>query len=260
MRLTDRVALVTGSSRGIGAAIAKRLAADGAKIILHASATRERAEQVAAAIRSDGGSADIVIGDLAGRETPARIVGEAFAVHGALDILVNNAAVMVPSPVTAPDIDTIDLELAVNVRAVILTTAEFARLTQSPHGRIINISSIAGTHGSYGRPVYSAAKGAMEAYTRAVAQELGERGITVNAVQPGTTRTEVLEQTEASEGRSWSDIVSRWTALRRLGRPEDIADIVAFVASDEGRWLTGVTLAATGGAVAAGSTIAAYTE
>jgi 3-oxoacyl-[acyl-carrier protein] reductase len=257
MRLTDRVALVTGSSRGIGAAIAKRLAADGAKIILHASATRERAEQVAAAIRSDGGSADIVIGDLAGRETPARIVGEAFAVHGALDILVNNAAVMVPSPVTAPDIDTIDLELAVNVRAVILTTAEFARLTQSPHGRIINISSIAGTHGSYGRPVYSAAKGAMEAYTRAVAQELGERGITVNAVQP---RTEVLEQTEASEGRSWSDIVSRWTALRRLGRPEDIADIVAFVASDEGRWLTGVTLAATGGAVAAGSTIAAYTE
>jgi 3-oxoacyl-[acyl-carrier protein] reductase len=260
MRLTDRVALVTGSSRGIGAAIAKRLAADGAKVILHASATRERAEQVAAAIRAKGGSAEIVIGDLAGRETPARIVGEAFAVHGALDILVNNAAVMVPSSVFAPDIDSIDLELAVNVRAVILATAEFVRLTQSPHGRVINISSIAGTHGSYGRPVYSAAKGAMEAYTRAVAQELGERGITVNAVQPGTTRTEVLEQTEAGEGRSWSDIVSRWTALRRLGRPEDIADIVAFVASDEGRWLTGVILPATGGAVAAGSTIAAYTE
>ena len=260
MRLTDRVALVTGSSRGIGAAIAKRLAADGAKIVLHASATRERAEAVAKTIRDAGGSADIVIGDLAGRETPARIVAEAFAVHGALDILVNNAAVMVPSPVTAPDVDSIDLELAVNVRAVILATAEFVRLTQSPHGRVINISSIAGTHGSFGRPVYSAAKGAMEAYTRAAAQEIGERGITINAVQPGTTRTEVLEATETSEGRSWSDIVSRWTALRRLGRPEDIADIVAFVASDEARWLTGVTLAATGGAVAAGSTIAAYTE
>jgi 3-oxoacyl-[acyl-carrier protein] reductase len=260
MRLTDRVALVTGSSRGIGAAIAKRLAADGAKVILHASATRERAEEVASAIRGEGGSADIVIGNLEGRDTPARIVGEAFAVHGALDILVNNAAVMVPSPVAAPNVETIDLELAVNVRAVILTTAEFARLTQSPHGRIINISSIAGSHGSYGRSVYSAAKGAMEAYTRAVALELGERGITVNAVAPGTTRTEVLEQTETNEGRSWSEIVSRWTALRRLGRPEDIADIVAFLASDEGRWLTGITLAASGGAVAAGSTIAALTE
>jgi 3-oxoacyl-[acyl-carrier protein] reductase len=260
MRLTDRVALVTGSSRGIGAAIARRLAADGAKIILHASATRERAEAVAAAIRAGGGTADIVIGDLEDRETPARIVGEAFAVHGALDILVNNAAVMVPSSVFTPDVDSIDRELAVNVRAVILATAEFVRLTQSPHGRVINISSIAGTHGSYGRPVYSAAKGAMEAYTRAVAQEIGERGITVNAVQPGTTRTEVLEQTETSEGRSWSDIVSRWTALRRLGRPEDIADVVAFLASDEARWLTGITLPATGGAVAAGSTIAAYTE
>jgi 3-oxoacyl-[acyl-carrier protein] reductase len=259
MKLNGRVALVTGSSRGIGAAIAKRLAADGAKVILHASATRERAEDVARAIRDGGGSADIVIGDLAGRETPARIVGEAFAVHGALDILVNNAAVMVPSPVAAPNIATIDLELAVNVRAVILATAEFARLTQSPHGRVINISSIAGTHGSYGRSVYSAAKGAMEAYTRAAALELGERGITINAVQPGTTKTEVLEQTEASEGRSWSDIVSRWTALRRLGRPEDIADVVAFLASDDARWLTGITLAATGGAVTAGSTIAAFT-
>jgi 3-oxoacyl-[acyl-carrier protein] reductase len=259
MRLNGRVALVTGSSRGIGAAIAKRLSADGAKLILHASATRERAENVARSIRANGGTADIVIGDLEGRETPARIVGEAFAVHGTLDILVNNAAVMVPSPVAAPDLDSIDRELAVNVRAVILATAEFARLTQSPHGRVINISSIAGTHGSYGRPVYSAAKGAMEAYTRAVALELGERGITVNAVQPGTTRTEVLEATETSEGRSWSDIVSRWTALRRLGRPEDIADVVAFLASDEGRWLTGVTLPATGGAVTAGSTIAALT-
>lgn len=260
MRLTDRVALVTGSSRGIGAAIARRLAADGAKVILHASATRERAEQVAAAIRAAGGSADIVIGDLAERETPARIVSEAFAVHGALDILVNNAAVMVPSSVFAPDIDSIDRELAVNVRAVFLATAEFARLTRSPHGRVINISSIAGTHGSYGRPVYSAAKGAMEAYTRAAALELGERGITINAVQPGTTRTEVLQATESEEGRSWSGLVSRWTALRRLGEPEDIADIVAFIASDEARWLTGVTLPATGGAVAAGSTIAALTE
>jgi 3-oxoacyl-[acyl-carrier protein] reductase len=260
MRLTDRVALVTGSSRGIGAAIAKRLAADGARIILHASATRERAERIATAIRAEGGTADVIVGDLESREMPAQLVGEAFAIHGALDILVNNAAVMVPSPVAAPDVDSIDRELAVNVRAVILATAEFARLTQSPHGRVINISSVAGSHGSYGRSVYSAAKGAMEAYTRAVALELGERDITVNAVAPGTTRTEVLEQTETEEGRNWTAIVSRWTALRRLGRPEEIADVVAFLASDEGRWLTGITIPATGGAVAAGSTIAALTH
>jgi 3-oxoacyl-[acyl-carrier protein] reductase len=260
MRLNGRVALVTGSSRGIGAAIARRLAADGAKIILHASASRERAEQVAEAIRADGGTADIVIGELETREAPARVVGEAFDVHGALDILVNNAAVMLPSPVSDPNVETIDRELAVNVRAVILAVAEFARLTQSPHGRVINLSSVSASHASYGRSVYSATKGAIEAYTRSVAHELGERGITVNAVAPGVTMTDVLQRTESEEGRSWSAIVSRWTALRRLGTPDDIADIVAFLASDEARWLTGTTLVANGGAVASGGTIAAYVQ
>jgi 3-oxoacyl-[acyl-carrier protein] reductase len=260
MRLIGRTALVTGSSRGIGAAIARRLAADGARVVLHASATPDRAAEVADAIRADGGDAAIVIGDLAQVETPARIVGEAFAVHRALDILVNNAAIMVPSPVSAPNVADIDREYAVNLRAVVLATAEFARLTQSAHGRVINLSSVAASYPTYGRPMYSATKAAVEAYTRSAAQELGERGITINAVAPGVTRTDTLAATESREGRGWSEMMSRWTALRRVADPEDVADIVAFLASDDARWLTGATLPASGGAVAAGGTISVYTR
>jgi 3-oxoacyl-[acyl-carrier protein] reductase len=163
---------------------------------------------------------------------------------------------MIASPVEAPDADAIDRNLAVNLRAVILATAEFARLTRSDSGRIINISSISGKHASYGHAVYAASKAGVEAYTRSVAHELGARGITVNAVAPGVTIPEALEQTEQLRG--FTALVSSWGALRRIGRPEDIADIVAFLASDDSRWLTGTTIDANGGAVAGGGTIGRY--
>jgi len=258
MKLQDRVALVTGSSRGIGAAIAIRLARDGTRIVLHARANHELAEHVAQEIRSEGGQAHVVAGDLEHRDTPARIVREAFEIHGALDILVNNAAAMIPAPVDAPDPDLIDRDLAVNLRAVILAIAEFARLTQSSNGRIISISSISAKQASYGHAVYAASKAGVEAYTRSVAHELGVRGITVNAVAPGVTIADGLEQPEAVRG--FVKLISSWGALRRVGRPEDIADIVAFLASDDARWLTGTTIDANGGAVAGGGTIGRYTQ
>jgi 3-oxoacyl-[acyl-carrier protein] reductase len=260
MRLKDRVALVTGSSRGIGAAIARRLAADGAKVIIHSGSTPNEAEKVAEDIRSSGGSAAVVMGNLGERETPVRIVREAFAIHGVLDILVNNAAIANYRLIKDQTLETMEHELAVDLHAVIMTTSEFVRLTQSPHGRIINISSTAGLHSAYGRSVYSAAKGGMEAFTRSVAQEVGERGITANVVAPGGTATEALEKAEKDMKIDYRGIMAPWMAMRRIGQVEDIADIVAFVASDDARWLTGNTLAADGGSVTTGINVVTYSK
>lgn len=250
MRLAGRTALVTGSSRGIGAAIARRLAADGAKVVLHASKSREKAEEVAASIRAAGGTADIVLGDLTDSNVPSQVVRDAFAVHGALDILVCNAGAPASGPIVELDVPTIDRHIALNLRAVMLSTIEFAKLTKSQHGRVILISSASAAHPVGNSAMYSAAKAGAEAFIRSAAQELGERGITCNSVQPGMTASREVPAEMAEK-------VARWTALRRIGAPDDIADVVAFLASDEARWLTGVTIAATGGQITSATTILA---
>lgn len=251
MRLTGRTALVTGSSRGIGAAIARKLAADGARLILHASRDPVRADAVADEIRAAGGEAAVVIGDLTEGETAIRIVEQAFAAYGALDVLVLNAGGGSSGLAQDLSVETIDRTLALNLRATILASAEFARLSQSPHGRIVFISSGMATHAAPGVSVGAAAKAGSECFIRSLAQELGPRGITCNSVAPGCTRTEMIA------GQTWPDAVPPWTALRRLGEPEDIADVVAFLASDEARWLTGLTLAANGGLVTTAANILA---
>lgn len=249
-RLENRTALVTGSSQGIGKAIALRLAADGAHVVVHAR-TRAKAEPVAEQIRTAGGEADVVLGDLAEGETAAHVVEAAFGLRGRLDILVLNAGG--GSSGLAQDLssDTIDRTLALNLRATILAGATFARLCGSEHGRIVFISSGMATHAAPGVSVGAAAKAGSESYIRSLAQELGPRGITCNSVAPGCTRTEMIA------GQSWPDQVPPWTALRRLGEPEDIADVVAFLASDEARWLTGLTIAANGGLITTAANILA---
>ena len=251
MRLAGRTALVTGSSRGIGAAIASRLAADGAKLVVHARADRERAEAVAADIRAGGGTADVLLGDITEGETAIGLVRDAFAIHEALDILVCNAGGGKGGLITDQPVDVIDSVLALNLRSTILATAEFARLTKSDQGRVVFISSGMATHPAPGVAVGAASKAGAEAFMRSVAQELGPRGITCNSVAPGCTRTEMIA------GQTWPDQVPPWTALRRLGEPEDIADVVAFLASDEARWLTGLTIAANGGLVTTAANILA---
>jgi 3-oxoacyl-[acyl-carrier protein] reductase len=248
MRLTDRIAFVTGSSRGIGAAIAKRLAADGAKLVLHASKGGENVQEVASSIRAAGGIADVVTGELTAGDAASQIVRDAFALHGALDILVCNAGAPTSGPIVDLDSTMIDHNLALNLRAVMLSTIEFAKLTRSPHGRVVLISSASAAHPVGGAALYSAAKAGAEAFIRCAAQELGERGITLNSVQPGMTASRAPPAGMAEK-------VARWTALRRIGAPEDIADIVAFLVSDEARWLTGVTLAATGGQITSSTNI-----
>jgi 3-oxoacyl-[acyl-carrier protein] reductase len=248
MRLTDRIAFVTGSSRGIGAGIAKRLAADGAKLVLHSSKGGEKVQEVAESIRVAGGSADIVMGELTDGDNASQVVRDAFAVHGALDILVCNAGAPISGPIVELDTAAIDRNLALNLRAVMLSTIQFAKLTNSPHGRVVLISSASAAHPVAGGALYSAAKAGAEAFIRCAAQELGERGITLNSVQPGMTASRAVPAEMAAK-------VARWTALRRVGAPDDIADVVAFLASDEARWLTGVTLAATGGQITSATTI-----
>ena len=251
MRLAGRVAVVTGSSRGIGAAIAERLAADGARVILHASRSAELANAVATRIRAAGGIADVVLGDLAEAETATSVIRDAFAIHDALDILVCNAGAPLSGPVVGLEAAAIDTHLALNLRSVILLVCEYARLTQSEYGRVVLISSASAGYPVGNAALYSASKAAAECFIRSVAQELGVRGITLNSVQPGLTITRELPDP------SIVDKVARWTALRRAGQPQDIADIVAFLASDDARWLTGQTLAATGGAVTSATTIIA---
>jgi 3-oxoacyl-[acyl-carrier protein] reductase len=248
MRLTGRIAFVTGSSRGIGAGIAKRLAVDGAKLVLHSSKGGEKVQQVADGIRAAGGSADIVTGDLTSGDVAGQVVRDAFAVHGALDILVCNAGAPASGPMVELNAATIDRNLALNLRAVMLSTIEFAKLTRSPHGRVVLISSASAAHPVDGAALYSAAKAGAEAFIRCAAQELGARGITLNSVQPGMTASRPVPPEMAEK-------VARWTALRRVGAPDDIADIVAFLASDEARWLTGVTIPATGGQITSATNI-----
>ncbi len=249
-RIAGRVALVTGSSQGIGKAIALKLARDGARVIVHAR-TAAKAEPVAERIRVAGGQADIVLGDLAEGDSAASVVRDAFAVHGALDIMVLNAGGGSSGLAAELPVATIDRVLAFNLRATILASVEFARLTQSEQGRIVFISSGMATHAAPGVSIGAAAKAGAEAFLRSAAQELGARGITCNSVAPGCTRTEMIA------GQTWPDQVPPWTALGRLGEPEDIADVVAFLASDEARWLTGLTIAANGGLVTTAANILA---
>jgi 3-oxoacyl-[acyl-carrier protein] reductase len=251
MRLAGRVAFITGSSRGIGAAIARKLAADGAKVVLHARSDPTRTDALAEEIHNAGGEAAVVLGDLLEGETAFRVVRDAFAVHGALDILVCNAGGGEPGLAVDKTVASIDRVLTLNLRAVILSTIEYARLTKSPHGRVILISSGSASQPAYGATIYAAAKAGAEAFIRSVAQELGDRGITLNTVAPGTTRTEMIA------GQTWPERIPKWAALKRIGEPEDIADIVAFLASDEARWLTGVTLPANGGLITTAATLLA---
>jgi len=249
--LEGRVALITGSARGIGAAIARKLAAGGARVVLHGRTDSEHCHAVAADIRVEGGTADCVFGDLAEDGIAQRIVQEAFALHGALDVLVLNAGGGTSGLAVDLTTEAIDRALALNLRATIFAGSEFARLTQSDQGRIVFISSGMATHGAPGVSVGAAAKAGSEAFLRSLAQELGPRGVTCNSVAPGCTRTEMIA------GQTWPDQVPPWTALRRLGEPEDIADIVGFLASHEGRWITGLTIAANGGLITTAANILA---
>lgn len=247
--LTGKTALVTGASRGIGRAIAQALGRRGAHVAVHYNAAGDAAEEVADLIRAAGGQAWTLRADLSAPEAASDLARDLRQTllerngDGGLDILVNNAGVglrALLADVTPQDFDRV---LQVNLKSPFFLIQHCLPFLRD-NGRIINISSM-GTRAAYPEmSVYAPAKAGLEALSLLLAAELGARGITVNAVLPGATSTDLNPRARDPE---ISQVIAKTIALGRVGQPEDIADIVAFLASHEGRWITGQRIDATGG-------------
>ena len=243
--LSEKVAIVTGGSRGIGAAISKRLSRDGAKLLINFGANDAAAESVKKDIEANGGEVYLMKGDVSNPHIIKELFDAATARFGGFHILINNAGISGHQPLGEIGVEFCDRLFAINLRAVLLTINEAAR-RMTEGGRIINISSIAARSALPGGAAYAATKAGVEAITRVAAAELGPRGITVNAVAPGATETDMLRRFfEEDKGEKTKMLQS--TPLGRLGQPEDIADVVAFLASEDSRWITGQVIAASGG-------------
>jgi len=241
--LTGRVAIVTGASGTIGAAIARRLHEAGASVVVHGSGHPDAAAALAAAL---GERAAVALGDV--ERDAAAVCRSAVASFGALHLVVNNAAVQPVEPLSAIDRELAGEMLRVNVGGVIAMTREAAAVMveEGSGGAIVNIGSIEGLQPAVGHSHYAASKAAVIMHTRAAALELGPRGVRVNCVSPGLIHAEGLEE-------AWPAGVARWHAaapLRRLGEPADVADAVLFLASEAARWITGANLVVDGGVLA----------
>jgi len=241
----QRVAIITGASRGIGAAIARRLARDGIAIIVNYATNPEAADEVVSAISAEGGTALAVQADIGSSKGMTNLFDAAEGAFGGVDILVNNAAVMTLSPLIEVDDESFQVQVDTNLGGVFRGLREAGRRLRDG-GRIVSFSSsVVGLYQpTYG--VYAATKAAVEALTHVFAKELGPRRITVNAVAPGPVETDLFlngksdEQVKAIVGMN---------PMRRLGQREDIASVVAFLVSPEGGWINGQTIRANGGVI-----------
>jgi 3-oxoacyl-[acyl-carrier protein] reductase len=244
-KLAGKVAIVTGASRGIGAAIARRFARDGAKVIVNYSSSQGAAEEVVAAITAAGGQAVAVKADVSKPAEIPALFAAAKSHFGKLDILVNNAAVMQRTFLLDVTAENIDAHFNVNVRGYLLCVKEAAAM-MTAGGSIINIGSAISRMAYPGAVVYTATKGAIDVMTRVLAAELGPRGIRVNVLAPGSTRTDMNSE-KSGKTREEERQEEQATALRRIGEPEDIADAAALLATDDARWVTGTWLDVSGG-------------
>jgi 3-oxoacyl-[acyl-carrier protein] reductase len=242
--LTGKVALVTGGSRGIGAAIAAKLARDGAKVVVNYLANAEAARHVVDKIVLNGGDAFAVEADVSRIDAAEPLIAAVLHRYGRLDILVNNAAVAFGGPVDSLVEADFDRLFATNVKSVLFLSQAAARVLDMRGGSIINIGSLAAKARPPQFAIYAATKAAVEALTGALAREWGALGVRVNTVAPGDTDTEMQRAAFSPERRRAA--IER-VALGRVGQPEDIAEVVAFLASDEARWITGETLQVNGG-------------
>jgi len=245
-RLTGLNALVTGASKGIGAAIAQKLAAEGAAVAVNYSSDKEGAERVVAAITAMGGKAFPVQANLAEAKDIERLITQVSEAFGSLDILVNNAGVYEFMPLGDITPDHFHKQFNVNVLGLLLTTQGAARILKDVSS-IVNISSGVTTLLPPGSAVYSATKASVDAITTILAKELGPRKIRVNSVNPGMILTEGVKTAGFDQGdmRAWVESI---TPLGRVGNPEEIAAVVAFLASTEASYINGTTVHASGGA------------
>ena len=244
--LSGKVAIVTGASKGIGAGIAKALAAAGAKVVVNYASSREGADRVVAAIEAAGGKAFAVQGDVSKADDVKRVFAAAKEAYGALDVLVNNAGVFQFAPLEAVTAEEFHREFGVNVLGTILATQEAVSHFGSKGGSVINISSVVSTNAMPNSVVYSATKSAVDSVTRVLAAELGPRGIRVNAIAPGDVDTEGA-QTLGMIGSDMEKQLVAGTPLGRIGQSADIASVAVFLASDAAGWITGERLAVSGG-------------
>jgi 3-oxoacyl-[acyl-carrier protein] reductase len=241
-KLNGKVALVTGGSRGIGAAIAKRLAADGATVALTFSSGMQNAEEVVRSIEAAGGRALAIRADNTDAGAVKRAVSETVNSFDGLDVLVNNAGIAIFKPLDELSIDEFDRIVAVNVRAVFVAAQEAARYMKEG-GRIITIGSInADRMPVVGGSIYGMSKAAVAGLTRGLARDLGPRGITVNVVQPGPVDTDMNPATGP-----FAEILTPHLAIKRYGQGDEVAALVSYLASDESAYVTGTALTIDGG-------------
>ena len=245
-KLTGKVAVVTGASKGIGAAIAKQLASEGAAVVVNYSSSKSGADKVVDEIKASGGKAIAVQADAAKKTDIDRLFGETKKAFGRLDVLVNNAGIYEFSPLDTITEEHFHKQFNLNVLGVILAAQAATKLFDNAGGSIINLSSVVSTLAFPNASVYSGTKGAIDSITRSLASELGPRGIRVNAIRPGMVET---EGTHAAgiEGGDMQKQVKAQTPLGRLGQPGDIAGAAVFLASTDSSWITGETFVISGG-------------
>ncbi|MGF0536680.1 SDR family oxidoreductase [Agrobacterium sp. ES01] len=241
----QKTAIVTGSSKGIGAAIAQRLAKDGMAVVVNYSRDAEAANAVVSKIEADGGRALAVAADIGTAHAMASLFDAAEEAFGGVDILVNNAGMMQLSPLASVEDDAFERQIAVNLGGVFRGMREGARRLRDG-GRIISFSSsVVGLYQpTYG--VYAATKAAVEAMTHILAKELGARNITVNAVAPGPVETDLFMQGKPDE---LVKTIAGMNPFKRLGQPDDIANVVSFLASPDAGWVNGQVIRANGGVI-----------
>jgi 3-oxoacyl-[acyl-carrier protein] reductase len=244
-RLTGKVAVVTGASKGIGAAIARALAAEGAAVVVNYASSKSGAEAVVAKIKAAGGKAVAVGGDVSKAEQARGIVDAAFLHFGRLDVLVNNSGVYEFSPLEAITEEQFHRLFNINVLGLLLTTqAAVGRMGEG--ASVINIGSGVSRITPPNSAVYTATKGAVDAITGVLARELGPKKIRVNSINPGMVETEGTH-TAGFIGSDFEKNLVSQTPLGRIGQPDDIASVAVFLASDDSRWLTGEQFLASGG-------------
>jgi len=246
-KLKNKVAVVTGASKGIGASIAKGLAAEGASVVVNYSSSKEGADKVVSEITGNGGKAIAVQGDVSKSADVQRLFAETKKAYGRLDVLVNNAGVYEFAPLAQITEEHFHRHFDTNVLGLLLTNQEAEKLFGSEGGSVINIGSVVSTSTPPSTAVYTATKGAVDAVTHVLAKELGPKKIRVNSINPGMVETEGARDIGII-GSDFHKQIEAQTPLGRIAQPGDIAPIAVFLASQDSGWLTGETLVASGGA------------
>jgi len=246
-KLENKIAVVTGASKGIGASIAKHFAAAGAKVVVNYASSKEGADKVVKEIVDKGGAAIAIQADVSNEADVIKLFDETRKAFGGLDILVNNAVAQGYAPVEQISVAAFHQSFNVNVLGPILTIQESLKLFGAEGGNIINISSGASKYPLPGASLYSATKAALDAFTIALSKELGSKNIRINSILPGATETEGAASAGVTAGSEYEKMFVEKTPLGRRGQPSDIAKAVVFLASDDAAWITGEQISVSGG-------------